>query len=541
MNDDTSHLRYAIYAILLTVAAANIAARIATVDSPDPRHATPFQSANDRSRWSTVRAIVDEGTFAIDDVIKQRGWDSIDKVWHRGPDGKLHYYSSKPPLLSIAVAGVYWVVKQVTGASFENRDHAYYVGRILLALTQLLPLMIGLVAITALIERYGATDWGRIFTVACVALGSQLVTFGVTFSNHVPAAVAVALAIYFLAAIWIEGETSWWNFVLAGLFTALCFAGELPAAAFAAIIGLAIFWRHPTMTLIGFLPPALLVVFAAQGSNYLVHGTWFPAYSQRGVGSEICRLENPQAAWLTPGPVDAAFRLRLRDAGEIELSPEAKIVPPNLGGSAEIEGIAEPAEVQKAELRDLPNGERYALEFDGEKLVVRTWADWYDYDKSYWRTKGKLQGVDRGEPSMAMYAVHCLVGHHGIFSLSPIWLLTIGGLCLAMFNRDAKLRDLAILTLLVSVICLAFYLSRPQIDRNYGGVSCALRWLLWLHPLWLLGLLPAADKLGTSRWGQILCYVLLAISAFTVFYAGDNPWQHPWPLQFARYMAWVEM
>jgi len=404
----------------------------------------------------------------------------------------------------------------------------------------LLPLMIGLIAIVALIERYGATDWGRIFAVACAALGTQLITFGATLNNHVPAAVAVALAIYFLAAIWIEGDTAWWNFALAGFFTALVVAGELPALALAGVVTLAIFWRHPTLTLIAYLPPALLVAFAAQGSNYLVHGSWFPAYSQRGEGAEICRLDAADPSWLATGPVSSPLKQRLLDAGKIELSGEAEIIEANRGGPAEIEGNEAAAAIPKAELRDLTNGERYSLELADRTLIVRSWADWYDYDNSYWRAKGKLQGVDRGEPSMVWYAVHCLVGHHGVFSLSPIWLLTLAGLGMAMFTRDYKLRELAILTLVVSLICLAFYLSRPQIDRNYGGVSCTLRWLLWLHPLWLLGLLPAADKLGETRSGQIFCYVLLAISAFTVFYAADNPWQHPWPLELARYMGWVE-
>ncbi len=63
------------------------------------RRRRPFLSANDRSRWCTVRALVEdemrvEGTpFAIDKVIQERGWDTIDMVKHDG-----HLYSSKPPL-----------------------------------------------------------------------------------------------------------------------------------------------------------------------------------------------------------------------------------------------------------------------------------------------------------------------------------------------------------------------------------------------------------------------------------------------------------
>ncbi len=36
-----------------------------------------------------------------------------------------------------------------------------------------------------------------------------------------------------------------------------------------------------------------------------------------------------------------------------------------------------------------------------------------------------------------MYALHVLVGHHGIFSLTPIWLLSVlAGIVLLLARRD---------------------------------------------------------------------------------------------------------
>ena len=65
--------------------------------------------------------------------------------------------------------------------------------------------------------------------------------------------------------------------------------------------------------------------------------------------------------------------------------------------------------------------------------------EWYDYTferggrqvDSYWKNP---QGVDRGEPSRGIYAVHVLVGHHGIFSLTPVWLLSIAGTVVWMWR-----------------------------------------------------------------------------------------------------------
>ena len=53
-------------------------------------------------------------------------------------------------------------------------------------------------------------------------------------------------------------------------------------------------------------------------------------------------------------------------------------------------------------------------------------------------------GIDRGEPSPAVYALHVLVGHHGIFSLTPIWLLSAWGTLVWLVRRgDPRLRELA--------------------------------------------------------------------------------------------------
>src|SRR5206468_8896325 len=78
----------------------------------------PTFSSNDRSRWATVRALVDDGTFAIGrrepdepgganaygdrGIIFENGWESVDKVMN--PQTR-QFYSSKPPLLAVLAAG----------------------------------------------------------------------------------------------------------------------------------------------------------------------------------------------------------------------------------------------------------------------------------------------------------------------------------------------------------------------------------------------------------------------------------------------------
>ena len=100
-------------------------------------------------------------------------------------------------------------------------------------------------------------------------------------------------------------------------------------------------------------------------------------------------------------------------------------------------------------------------------------------------------------------------------------------------------RALAVTTVLITVVVVGFYLTRSQIDRNYGGGTCCLRWLIWLTPLWLLTLLPAADRLSKSRWGQPLALVLLAVSVFSAHYAADNPWANPWIYSLGKWLGWI--
>ena len=70
--------------------------------------AEPLQSANDRSRWATVWSLVERGTFQIDEVDSYTRWSTIDKVRYRTDESEpWHFYSSKPPLLSVIVAGFY--------------------------------------------------------------------------------------------------------------------------------------------------------------------------------------------------------------------------------------------------------------------------------------------------------------------------------------------------------------------------------------------------------------------------------------------------
>jgi hypothetical protein len=151
-----------------------------------------------------------------------------------------------------------------------------------------------------------------------------------------------------------------------------------------------------------------------------------------------------------------------------------------------------------------------------------------------------------GREGPAMYAVHVLVGHHGVFSLTPIWVLAATAMIIGVMRmRDAPATPQAAraelpwfvppLGLALSVVVIGFYLVKSD---NYGGWTQGLRWLMWLTPIWLTCLLPMADRLAASRWGRALGYALLAVSVFSASYEPWNPWRHPWIYDLMQEMGW---
>ena len=416
----------------------------------------PFLSANDRSRWLAIRALVELGTYEIDELLDRNNWNTIDMVQHRGRDGELHLYSSKPPLLVTLLAGEYWLIHQATGMTLGS--HPYVVGRLMLVTINVVPMVLMFWLLAKLAERFGTTDWSRVFLVGSATLGTLLTTFAVTLNNHTVAAVSACVALYAFVRIWCDGENRTRYYSLCGLAAAFTAANELPALALLAAMALALSTRDRRAWLTGFLPATLLVVVAFFATNYAAHDCLTPPYMHKG-------SEDSANDWYA-----------------------------------------------------------YTYSIDG---VER---------ESYWQNR---QGIDRGEPSRAAYALHTLVGHHGVFSLTPIWLLSMVGLVLWYRQGEANRRILAMGILGLTLIVLVFYVGlRPQEDRNYGGMCSGLRWMFWFAPLWLIGMLPALDWCAKSRTWRFVALLLLMFSALSVSYPTWNPWTQPWIYRCLESCGW---
>ena len=214
----------------------------------------PFQSANDRSRWCTVRALVDHGTYAIDDVILHKRWDTIDKVAHPGRDGQLHYYSSKPTLLPTLLAIPYWLLQKLTGWTLEQ--HPLQVGRTIVGLVNGALLLALFIPLRNILLRYAPDRETAVFVMLAATWGTYLTSFAVTINNHLVAAAGIMLSAAGFLDIErrsrellrvthdADGRPAHARGVLAftGMAAAFAVTNELPAMSYFALLTIALFW-----------------------------------------------------------------------------------------------------------------------------------------------------------------------------------------------------------------------------------------------------------------------------------------------------------
>jgi hypothetical protein len=279
-----------------------------------PPH-TPILSANDRSRWCTVWTLVEQGTFQIDyfestqgtesdyfDTTDQtaadqkrkiQGWNSIDKVMKGG-----HYYSSKPPLLSTCVAGVYWCLKHGFGMhlmridtieqemvvdytkrppvtrNYKFKIHQVVHGtvQVILVLVNVIPFAISLWLLSRLVEQHAKSDLTRVFVVTAAAWGTFLSTFLITLNNHTVAANFILWSMCAALKILSDGSMRRRWFILAGFFAAFAVTSELPSGIYLLWLGLLLLRADWRRTLIWFTSAALIPLAANFYLNYLSVG-----------------------------------------------------------------------------------------------------------------------------------------------------------------------------------------------------------------------------------------------------------------------------
>ncbi len=539
--------------LILILTAVIQLTRIVAVQSSSGE--VPFFSANDRSRWCTIAALAVTGSYEIDDIIeirdpntRRRTWYTIDMVRHRGPDGKQHYYSSKPPLLPTLYTAVYVAIRAVTGATLMSDP--FFVVPVMLVIVNLIPLVAWWWLMLRWWERQRLQAWSTIVLCLFMTWGTFLTTFVISLNNHLPAALSIGLSLWCIDRILLVGDHRWRWFVLCGVATSFAAANELPALSWVAAAAGILIFTNARRTLFAYVPALIPVAAAFFITNYAAHDRWIPAYAHRDVGTKLFEFVVDPDVNIEQLP--SATLAELLQQHGIECSSALTISAARRPGIYEVWdadtelrlALRRMSDAGRAAIRNGSTSAEAELELDKEtRIGVYEWGDWYDYPGSYWTSERK-QGVDKGEPNQLKYALHALIGHHGIFSLTPFWLVAIWGAVVVWRERLSWLpwRDkrLLIVAAIVatSLVSIGFYLARPLEDRNYGGVASGFRWAFWLAPLWLLLAMYGLHNIRTfAARRAIEC--LLLLSVVSACFAWTNPWVSPWLMQLWEHLGWT--
>jgi len=405
--------------------------------------------------------------------------------------------------------------------------------------------------------------------------GTFLTTFVVTLNNHLHGAIffsiSLALAWQILRAAQSQTSAPWNTWLSLGIATALCVACELPALAWATAIGAIVLLADPKRMLIGFGLGSASIAVAFLLTNLWAHGDWRPPYSHRGLGISIAKVELDLSSFnqATEAKADlkaikalpeqqnwiATIREQTQNTHAM-LTDQARIIPARLDGVYQVIDESTSYRVALA-VSDPPSRDPPAK----GTWKIYEWDDWYDYPKSYW-LPGSKKGVDLGEPDRWNYVVHLLVGHHGVFSLTPIWFWMLCGSMFWLIQGPEALsrstgyrtesldtntlkgirawllseRGIAAALLSVTLACLVFYASREIEDRNYGGVSSGFRWLFWIIPGWIWLAIPALDRCASKPFFRGLVYLAIVLGIVSAVIPWGNPWSQPWPY---RILMWL--
>ena len=450
-------------------------------------------TVNDASRWNTVYYLVEHGTYRYK-MDHGAGWNvrrrdvdpeqvtpeeraKLIKVTMDGEtryfrDGELlymplfptidmikigeNYYSSKPPLLPTIMAGIVIGIEKTSAllgrvfhypgqtdsgplGPIDFRTHPWAIIRTTLILLQVVPLMIFIGLMGRWIMQRTENAFVRVFCLVAAAMGTYLTPWTVTLNNHVIGAFCVLFGLYPALKVWYEGRREWYWFALAGFFSSLAATNELPALMVTATVLLALGIRDWKRTVLIALPLAILPLASLAYTNYLVTGSWRPAYEGFG----------------------------------------------RVGGP-------------------------------------------YDYEGSYWPPRGKPKGIDALNEPSSVYLTNILIGHHGFFLLTPIFLISFLGVLRQFTGRRDTRPLLALFTLTATAVLVWFYTFFTSESKNYGGTTQGARWLFWLIPLWLLMLPAGVEPLARSRLGRGVCCVLLGVSMISVGCAIRQPWGASW-------------
>lgn len=249
--------------------------------------AKPYASSwNDGSRLASVEALVERGTFCIDGTtFLERGgppaYDPANPILARATLDKLliggRYYSDKPPLVSLPLAGAYRALMALGAPAPSARPDVFaWVICVLLSGTGF---AVAVGCMWALGTRAGLEPKWRLLWLGAFALATVIPAYTRSANNHIAQLGAVAALCVLLCRIADAaraGRTAWGALVGAGLITGFAYNldfGVGPPLVPAVLLVVAV--RTRRLGAVAACGLAMLpCVVAGHATNYQIGGDW---------------------------------------------------------------------------------------------------------------------------------------------------------------------------------------------------------------------------------------------------------------------------
>lgn len=153
----------------------------------------------------------------------------------------------------------------------------------------------------------------------------------------------------------------------------------------------------------------------------------------------------------------------------------------------------------------------------GSFLPIYLRKELYQYPGSYWN---KPRGIDALDEPKWFYGLQALIGHHGIFSVTPLSIFGAIAIFQAIRNKSAFYKE-AILVSGIVAIMFFFYVVNTN---NYGGSCVGMRWFISFMPLLLVFLAIWVDTHPIRPLVGSALLVAFLVGQYHMHDAIRSPW-----------------
>jgi hypothetical protein len=463
--------------------------------------------ANDRSRWVHVIALAEDGvhhigkrTFKSDGSHEDSGlftrpeWGTVDVVL----DPKTHlFYSSKPPILAIAITPLYRALHGPTGvATDESRNRAIVKTLLVFNLTLMLLWALALLGIA---REAGASPKGQLVVLWCGGFATFIPTFSGSLTNHLPATVLGAWVVLLLLRL--EGAPTTWKRGLAistGGAMGLMVTLELPAMAIFSAYAFTLLLRKKWLW------------FALLSSGFALGALPFFLASQAVLGA-------PFPPWLAGAPEWTHYQGHFSEegnAGAFRSESPLRHVFHGLFGHHGLFFLT-PLFLLPAWYRlPTPAGPSHRL----AKLIRLVGPI-----LALVPVLASFRILSRGRSALPLPLLLVLVAYLGLLVLLLPWKWWRH-----TFNPAALFRRLLVFS---GGLSLLFYFYKAG---TIGGMAAGPRWFMWLTPLWLVVFSISVDDLVAQKKSRRILVIFGTLSLIWSQTVGANPWVWPTPYAIIR-------